>query len=128
MTSPRYFGHVTLPDGCDWLKSAAKFLLSIDQTLLLPLTVNIHYFKCANYILSNFLLFKFELIGTNTFWKVGSEVFTLEMDEYAFKRKKSYQIMLICANFWYFIQLEIHENVSVWRQRSIIVKSSGIRK
>ena len=39
MTSARYLGHVTLPDGCDWLKSAANFPLSIDQTLLLPLTV-----------------------------------------------------------------------------------------
>ena len=39
MTSARYLGHVTLLDGCDWLKSAANFPLSIDQTLLLPLTV-----------------------------------------------------------------------------------------
>ena len=39
MTSLRYFGHVTSPDGCDWLKSAANFLLSLDQTLLLPYTV-----------------------------------------------------------------------------------------
>ena len=39
MTSSGYLGHVNLPDAYDWLKSAANFLLSIDQTLLLPLTV-----------------------------------------------------------------------------------------
>ena len=43
MTSARYLGHVTLPDGCDWLKSAANFPPSIDQTLLLPLTVVYDY-------------------------------------------------------------------------------------
>ena len=44
MTSSRYLGHMTLPDGCDWPKSAGNFLLSIDQTLLLPLTVGcIHH-------------------------------------------------------------------------------------
>jgi len=45
MTSARYLGHVTLPDGCDWLKSAADFPLSIDQTLLLQLTVGITPFQ-----------------------------------------------------------------------------------
>ena len=39
MTSARYLVHVTLPDDCDWVKSAANFPLLIDQTLLLPLTV-----------------------------------------------------------------------------------------
>ena len=39
MTSFKDLSHMTLPDGYDWLKSAANFLLLLDQTLLLPKTV-----------------------------------------------------------------------------------------
>ena len=39
MTSFNDLGHVTSHDDCDWLKSGANFLLSLDQTILLPYTV-----------------------------------------------------------------------------------------
>ena len=45
MTSFRYLGS-------DWLQSAANFLLSLDQTLLLPLTVHSTYSNQMHFLVS----------------------------------------------------------------------------